>query len=90
MGDRVKCILNSSGKKLILLQRGDMYCKRRQEVISSVEEVYEQTELLPNVTTTCQESKPQELQKANYTAVTALANNTVATAFPDQDQYSIL
>ncbi|XP_020189892.1 protein NETWORKED 2A [Aegilops tauschii subsp. strangulata] len=78
MEDRVKCILLLLGEEAdSFAKRAEMYYKRRPEVISSVEEAYRAYRALAER----YDHMSGELHKANH---------TVATAFPDQVQYSML
>lgn len=78
MDDRVKCILLLLGEEAdSFAKRAEMYYKRRPEVISSVEEAYRAYRALAER----YDHMSGELHKANH---------TVATAFPDQVQYSML
>jgi hypothetical protein len=78
MEDRVKCILFLLGEEAdSFAKRAEMYYKRRPEVISSVEEAYRAYRALAER----YDHMSGELHKANH---------TIATAFPDQIQYSLL
>ncbi|XP_051225784.2 protein NETWORKED 2A-like [Lolium perenne] len=78
MDDRVKCILLLLGEEAdSFAKRAEMYYQRRPEVISSVEEAYRAYRALAER----YDHMSGELHKANH---------TVATAFPDQVQYSML
>ncbi|WVZ95972.1 hypothetical protein U9M48_041669 [Paspalum notatum var. saurae] len=78
MEDRVKCILFLLGEEAdSFAKRAEMYYKRRPEVISSVEEAYRSYRALAER----YDHMSGELHKANH---------TIATAFPDQIQYSLL
>ncbi|RLM99751.1 hypothetical protein C2845_PM06G08640 [Panicum miliaceum] len=78
MEDRVKCILFLLGEEAdSFAKRAEMYYKRRPEVISSVEEAYRAYRALAER----YGHMSGELHKANH---------TIATAFPDQIQYSLL
>ena len=78
MEDRVKCILFLLGEEAdSFAKRAEMYYKRRPEVISSVEEAYRAYRALAER----YDHMSGELHKANH---------TIATAFLDQIQYSLL
>uniref|UniRef100_A0A0E0KXV0 NAB domain-containing protein n=1 Tax=Oryza punctata TaxID=4537 RepID=A0A0E0KXV0_ORYPU len=78
MEDRVKFILFLLGEEAdSFAKRAEMYYKRRPEVISSVEEAYRAYRALAER----YDHISGELHKANH---------TIATAFPDQVQYSML
>ncbi|RLN27649.1 hypothetical protein C2845_PM05G10850 [Panicum miliaceum] len=78
MEDRVKCILFLLGEEAdSFAKRAEMYYKRRPEVISSVEEAYRAYRALAER----YDHMSGELHKANH---------NIATAFPDQIQYSLL
>jgi hypothetical protein len=78
MEDRVKCILFLLGEEAdSFANRAEMYYKRRPEVISSVEEAYRAYRALAER----YDHMSGELHKANH---------TIATAFLDQIQYSLL
>ncbi|PUZ63757.1 hypothetical protein GQ55_3G093100 [Panicum hallii var. hallii] len=78
MEDRVKCILFLLGEEAdSFAKRAEMYYKRRPEVISSVEEAYRAYRALAER----YDHMSGELHKANH---------TIAAAFPDQIQYSLL
>lgn len=78
MEDRVKCILFLLGEEAdSFAKRAEMYYKRRPEVICSVEEAYRAYRALAER----YDHMSGELHKANH---------TIATAFPDQIQYSLL
>nr|CAB3484411.1 unnamed protein product [Digitaria exilis] len=78
MEDRVKCILFLLGEEAdSFAKRAEMYYTRRPEVINSVEEAYRAYRALAER----YDHMSGELHKANH---------TIATAFPDQIQYSLL
>ncbi|KAJ4744598.1 Kinase interacting (KIP1-like) family protein [Rhynchospora pubera] len=78
MEDRVRCMLKLLGEEAdSFSKRAEMYYKRRPEVITSVEEAYRAYRALAER----YDHISGELHKANH---------TIATAFPDQVQYSML
>ncbi|KAL5229645.1 hypothetical protein ABZP36_028421 [Zizania latifolia] len=78
MEDRVRSILFLLGEEAdSFARRAEMYYKRRPEVISSVEEAYRAYRALAER----YDHISGELHKANH---------TIAAAFPDQVQYSML
>ncbi|CAM0957948.1 unnamed protein product [Alopecurus aequalis] len=78
MEDRVKSILLLLGEEAdSFAKRAEMYYQRRPEVINSVEEAYRAYRALAER----YDHMSGELHKANH---------TVATAFPEQVQYSML